>query len=46
MNNARPGKSGKETEDFPDAMYALISSSRRVFALHWKGIEVVEGAQN
>ena len=48
MNNARAGgKSGsKETEDFTDALYALIRSSRRAFALHWKGIEAIEGVQN
>lgn len=47
MNNARAGKSGsKETEDFSDALYARISSSRRAFALHWKDIEAIEGARN
>lgn len=39
MNNARAGKSGKEMEDFPDALYALICSARVAFALHWKGRE-------
>jgi hypothetical protein len=48
MNNARAGaKSGsKETQDFSDALYALIRSSRRALALHWKGTEAIEGAQN
>lgn len=42
MNNVRAGRSSKETEDFPDALYAAICSSRRSFALCWKGIETTE----
>lgn len=44
MNNARAGRSGKETEDFPDAVYALISASRKAFAMHWKGMKSIEEA--
>ena len=40
MNNARSGRSGKEIENFPDAVYVLILSSRRAFALHWKGMQI------
>jgi|GEM_PF-4017664 len=44
MNNARAGRSGKETEDFPDAISALVRASRKAFASHWKGMKSIKEA--